>query len=399
MPAKFSTQVVHAGERLPRPDFMPVASPIYPAVAYTYDSMEAVDEIFANQREGYVYRRYGNPTVNAFEAAVATLEEGEAAFAGSSGMASIYSALLAAIEIDPRHRRHIVAAQDCYGATTAMIANQFAKMGVTHTFADFSDPAGLAAAVAQTDPAVLICETASNPLLRLVDVEAVAQIAHGVNATLIVDNTFTTPYLCKPLKLGADFVVHSATKYLGGHDDVLAGVVVTSAANRLIIFEQQKVIGPTLSPFDAWLALRGLKTLALRMEQHSRNALAVAQWLAAHPKIERVHYPGLPQHPQHALAQTLYANKGFGGMLSFEIAGASRPEIFTFMEALSLIQAATTLGDVYSLTLYPAMSSHRALTPEQRQATGITENLVRLSVGIEDAADITADLAQALAQV
>lgn len=399
MPAKFSTQVVHAGERLSRPDFMPVSSPIYPAVAYTYDSMETVDEIFANQREGYVYRRYGNPTVTAFETALAALEEGESAFACSSGMAAIYSALLAAIEIDPRHRRHIVAAQDCYGATTAMIANQFSKMGVTYTFTDFSDLAGLADVVAQTGPAVLICETASNPLLRLVDIEAVAPIAHGVNATLVVDNTFTTPYLCKPLKLGADFVVHSVTKYLGGHNDVLAGVVVTSAANRLIIFEQQKVIGPTLSPFDAWLALRGLKTLALRMKQHNENALEVAQWLAAHPKIERVHYPGLPEHPQHALAQTLYANNGFGGMLSFEIAGASRREIFRFMEALSLVQAATTLGDVYSLTLYPAMSSHRALTPEQRLATGITENLVRLSVGIEDAADITADLAQALARL
>lgn len=391
------TQAVHAGERMPQPDFVPVGSPIYPAVAYTYDSIDTMDQIFAGERPGYVYRRHGNPTVQAFEEAVATLEDGAVALATASGMAAIYGAIWVALDMATKNNRHIVAAQDCYGATYSLIVNQFAKMGVTCTFVDFADLESLQTVVAETCPAVLVCETASNPLLRLVDVQAVASIAHRIEASLIVDNTFPSPYLCRPLNLGADFVVHSATKYLSGHDDVLAGVVVTSAARHQAIRELHRALGASLSPFDAWLALRGIKTLALRMRQHCENAIAVAQWLSAHPKIDRVYYPGLPEHPQHALATRLYQGLGFGGMMSFEIAGAVKESIFRFMESLSLIQPATTLGDVYSLVLYPAMASHRGLSPEQRQAVGIGDNLLRLSVGIENVADIIADLEQALA--
>jgi cystathionine beta-lyase/cystathionine gamma-synthase len=393
MPNSIFTQAVHAGEQTPQPDFKPVTTPIYPSVAYTYDSMETMDAIFGNERPGYVYRRYGNPTVAAFEEAMATLEGGSAAYATSSGMGAIHGALLAA---GAKSGAHILASQDCYGATYFLTGSLLPQMGLTCTFADFTDLDTLRNIATETKPTILICETVSNPLLRVVDIEAVGQIARQVKVKLIVDSTFSTPYLCQPLSLGADFVVHSATKYIGGHDDVLAGVVVTSEDYRQTIFELEKNIGANISPFDAWLALRGLKTLPLRMRQHCENALTIARWLENFPLIKTVNYPGLASHPQHAVTRKLHSEQGFGGMLSFEISGGDQKIVFKFMQALKLIQPATTLGDVYSLALYPAMSSHRAMTLEQRQEVGISDSLVRLSVGIEDANDIIADLEQAL---
>jgi cystathionine gamma-synthase/methionine-gamma-lyase len=244
-----------------------------------------------------------------------------------------------------------------------------------------------------------VAETISNPLLKVADVPALADLAHRHGAQLLIDNTFASPYLCNPLAYGADYIVHSATKYIGGHGDVMAGVVVTSAENRLKLYEANKLIGSVLGPFEAWLAMRGLKTLPLRMRQQCANAERVAQWLAGHRKIAHVNYPGLPSHPQHDLARRLFGERGFGGMLSFEIAGADRASVFRFMESLELCLPATTLGDIYTLVLHPATSSHRSLTPEERARVGIGEGLVRLSAGIEDAADIIADLEQALAQV
>jgi cystathionine beta-lyase/cystathionine gamma-synthase len=214
-----------------------------------------------------------------------------------------------------------------------------------------------------------------------------------------VDNTFATPYLFTPVQHGVDFVIHSATKYLAGHGDVMAGVVATSAENKLKLSEMNKMVGSILGPFEAWLTLRGLKTLSLRMRQHCQNAQQVAEWLSRHPRIARVNYPGLPDHPQQALAARLFEGRGFGGMLSFEIAGADKALAFRFMEALELCLPATTLGDVYSLVLHPATSSHRSLTPQERARVGIPDGLVRLSVGIEDVGDILADLEQALKKI
>jgi len=211
-----------------------------------------------------------------------------------------------------------------------------------------------------------------------------------------VDNTFASPYLFRPLDHGADYVIHSATKYLGGHGDLMAGVVACSVARGHDLRERQKLLGANLGPQEAWLALRGLKTLPLRMRQHCANAQSVAEWLASHPATSHVNYPGLPYHPQHNLAARLFGGQGFGGMVSFDLRGAAQAQVFAFMEALELILPATTLGDVYSLTLYPAHSSHRYVAPEVRAALGIGNGLVRLSVGIEDAGDIIADLAQAL---
>jgi cystathionine gamma-synthase/methionine-gamma-lyase len=250
--------------------------------------------------------------------------------------------------------------------------------------------------MAEEKPKAVFCEIISNPLLKVADVPAVAELAHAHGAEMIVDSTFATPYLVRPLTLGVDYVVHSSTKYLGGHGDVLGGVVVTSAARRKRLWELIKLTGGNLGPDQAWLTMRGLKTLPLRMAQHCRNAAAVAAWLAEHPRIAQVNYPGLPGHPQHAVATRLFRDGCYGGMVSFEIAGADRAQVFRFMEALELILPATTLGDVYSLMLYPAHSSHRTLSPEERAAIGIGEGLVRLSVGIEDVEDIIADLDQAL---
>ncbi len=387
------TQAVHAGERQPVPVETSVTTPIYHAAAYLEPSAARMDAVFAGEQAGYVYRRYGSPTVDAFEQAMATLEGGEAAFATASGMAAIHAALLAA---GVRSGRAVVAAQDCYGATYSLLDALMAEQGVTAAFVDVTDLAQVQAALAERRPAALLVEIMSNPLLKLADIAALAELAHSAGAALIVDSTFATPYLCQPLSLGADYVVHSASKYIGGHGDVLAGVVVTSAENRQRLFALEKLLGAVLAPEVAWLALRGLKTLPLRMERHCANALHVAQWLAAHPAVARVHYPGLADHPQHALARRLFGGRGYGGMIAFELGADTQAAAFRFLDALRLVLPATTLGDVYSLALHPVMASHRAVPPAERARLGITDGLLRLSIGIEDAADIIADLEQAL---
>ncbi|MBI5650598.1 MAG: PLP-dependent transferase, partial [Chloroflexi bacterium] len=373
----FTTRAVHAGERVPPGDFMPVATPIHPSVGFVYESMDDLDAIFATTRPGYVYPRYGSPTVAAFEA-----------FA--TGMAAIHAALLSA---SVRAGATIVAAQDLYGATTVLIARLLNELGARVELVDCTDHSAVEHAVAQTRPVVLLAETISNPLLKVADIAALAAIAQRHGAQLLIDNTFASPYLCNPLSLGADYAIHSATKYLGGHGDVMAGVVITSKENRAKLYEVNKLVGGTLGAFEAWLALRGLKTLSLRVRQQCANAQMITEWLIAHPRIARVNYPGLRDHPQNDLARQQFGARGFGGVLSFEIRDADRAQTFRFMESLELCLAATTLGDIYTLVLHPATSSHRALTAEQRNQVGITEGLVRLSVGIEDVEDIRADLA------
>ncbi len=390
------TQAVHAGERGPRPDYTPVSTPIHPSVGYVYEDMADLDAVFAGEREGYVYPRYGSPTVTAFERAVAVLEGAEDAVAFASGMAALHAALLSAgVQAGAR----VVSAADLYGATYALLDKVLTPLGVRVSFVDIADLDAVARAVADERPAALLCEIVSNPLLKVADVPALARIAREAGAALLVDNTFASPYLFQPLAHGADYAVHSATKYLGGHGDLMAGVVACSAALGRDLRERQKLLGANLGPQEAWLGLRGLKTLPLRMRQHCANAQAVAGWLATQPAVARVNYPGLPDHPQHDLAARLFGGRGYGGMVSFDLRGAAQPDVFRFMEALELILPATTLGDVYSLTLYPAHSSHRYVTPEVRASLGIGDGLVRLSVGIEDAADIIADLAQALDRV
>ena len=392
-PHQLTTRAVHAGAHPPRPDFTPTVTPIYPSVTYGYDNMTDLDGVFAGSRQGYVYTRYGNPTVTALEEAVATLEEGETALAFASGMAAIHAALLA---VGARAGSAIVAAQDIYGATYALLDQLMRSQGVVARFVDVTDLDAVNAACVELRPVALLVETISNPLLKVADLPSLADIAHQHGATLLVDNTFATPCLMQPLKTGTDVVIHSSTKYLGGHGDVLSGVVVTSVARRADLFEIIKMTGANLGPQEAWLVLRGIRTLPLRMRQHCENALTVAHWLQEHPRISQVYYPGLPSHPQHNLAKRIFEGQGYGGIVSFDLAGADQAQVFRFFESLRLCLPVTTLGDVYTLVLYPAHSSHRALSPEERARIGIGDGLVRLSVGIEAVEDILSDLEQAL---
>ena len=391
---QLATQAVHAGRPTEVPDYVPTVSPIHPSVTYRYDRMDDLDAVFAGTKQGYVYTRYGSPTVAALEEAVATLEQGESALGFASGMAAIHAGLLAS---GVRAGTSVVAAQDVYGATYALLDGLLRNQGISTRFVDATDLHAVSTACAELRPVAMIVETLSNPLLKIADLAALVDIAHQYDATFLVDNTFATPCLVQPLTLGADIVIHSASKYLGGHGDVLGGVVITSSPRRADALEVQKLTGGNLGPQEAWLALRGIRTLPLRMRQHCENAMAVARWLEEHPAVGRVNYPGLPSHPQHPLAKELFEERGYGGMLSFELEGADQSAVFRFFERLRLCMPVTTLGDVYTLVMYPAHSSHRAIDPEERARIGIGDGLVRVSVGIEAVEDVLADLDQALA--
>ena len=389
----FATRAVHAGERAPGAPIRPTSGPIYASSSFTAASPEDLDAVFAGKRPGYVYSRYANPTTHAFEEAVAALEEAETVVAFGSGMAALHAALLA---LEVRAGDTILASRDLYGTTHVLLRTVFQPFGLRLLSVPMDDPALIARTCAECRPRVVLLETISNPLLRVADVPAVIAAAQDHGARVIVDNTFASPYLCRPLAWGADIVVHSATKYLAGHGDVTAGVAAAGADLALPLTMTLRLIGAVLSPFEGWLALRGLKTLPLRMARHCASALAVAEWLAAHPRVTRVYYPGLADHPDHAVAARLFAGQGYGGVVSFDLEEATRTAAFDVLRRLRLVGPATTLGDVYSLVLYPAMSSHRGLSPAERQAAGIGDGLLRLSVGIEDVEDILADLDQAL---
>jgi cystathionine gamma-synthase/methionine-gamma-lyase len=402
----FETRAVHAGrDQGPVPDVerarpeglgFPVAPAIQPSAGYFFPRLADLDHAFDDPRAGYVYARHGSPTTDAFAQAVAALEGTEGAVAFGSGMAAIHAVLLAA-ELGPGDA--IVAGRDLYGATQTLLTTMFAAQGVRVRLVDATSVDGVRAAVAELRPKVIYVETISNPLLRIPDLPALGELAQEAGAVLVVDNTFATPYLCRPREFGAHAVVHSATKYLGGHGDLTAGVVAADGELLAALRTVARLAGATLSPFDAWLALRGIRTLALRLARQCANAASLASHLSMHSCVARVHYPGLPRHPQHALASRLFRGHGYGGVVAFEIRDAGPAEVARFMEALKLVLPAPTLGDVYSLALYPAQASHRGLTPEQRAALGISDGLVRISAGIESDADIIADIDQALAAI
>jgi cystathionine beta-lyase/cystathionine gamma-synthase len=385
----FTTRAVHAGERAPRPDYIPTTSPIYLSSSFSYESLGDLDAIFGNEREGYVYTRYGNPTTEALEQAVAALEGTDQAVAFASGMAAVHAAILNEVQAGQRN----VAARDVYGATYAVLTNLFATLGVKTTFVDILDLDTLAKTVEEVKPRIVLFETISNPLMRVADIASIVEIAHEHKARVVCDNTFASPFLVNPARFGVDSVVHSSTKYLGGHGDVTGGIVATTWDRAAELRELNKLTGAILGPFESWLTLRGIKTLSLRVPKQSENAATIAAWLVDHPHVSKVHYPGLMDLGR---ADAQFNSALRGGMISFEITDATQAEVFRFMEALKLCVPATTLGDVYSLVLSPASSSHRALTPEQRAEIGISDGLVRLSVGIEDVEDIVRDLDQAL---
>jgi len=392
---KLDSLAVHAGDRKKPGEYVPVTTPIYSAASFFYPQIETLDRVFGNEIPGQNYTRYNNPTTNALEEQVAALEGGEWALACSSGMAALHLAVLLAMA---DRRRSVVAGKILYGATFRLLTEILEPTGVEVRFADPSDPEEFAAAVKEQRPGCVLIEAIANPLLRVAPLDTVVEIAHRHGALVVVDSTFATPLLLRPIRLGADIVIHSLTKYLAGHGDVLGGVLITREEFRGLAQGISRTMGGVLGPFEAYLAMRGIKTFPLRMARQCANACRVASWLAAHPRIERVHFPGDPQHPDAAVARRLLADNLFGAMVTFEVEEAGREEIFRLMDALKMIVPATSLGDVHSMILYPTMSSHRDLAPKHRQRMGIGDNLLRLSVGIEAPEDIIADLEQALAR-
>jgi cystathionine beta-lyase/cystathionine gamma-synthase len=392
---RLATRAVHAGERA-RPDgFIPISTPIYSTATFIYDHLADIDAISAGERRGFTYSRHGNPTNTALEEAVASLERGGVAASLASGMSAILLALLAA---GVEQGTTIAASQDIYGVTVKFLMDVASRWGTRIEFVDVLDQAKRKD-IWSLKPSVLLLESLTNPLLRVPDLPALVKEAHAHHARVIVDNTFATPLLLRPLENGADFVVHSATKYFGGHGDLTGGILVAREDYAEEVRHLTRLVGANLGPFEAWLTLRGLKTLPLRFARHCENAQRLAEWLVKHPKIEEVFYPGLPNHPDHQRVSQLFHGVGAGGVLSLKIRGAGREEVFRFVDSLELFLKATSLGDVQSLILYPTISSHRDLSPKQRERLGITDNLVRLSAGIEDIDDLIADLEQGLAKL
>jgi cystathionine gamma-synthase/methionine-gamma-lyase len=385
------TKLVHAGERRGSPIGKPVATPIYPSVTYTYDSMAEMDAVFAGEGGDYVYSRYGNPTTAALEEVLREIENGKVAVAFGSGMAAIHAAL-AACEIT--NGSVVLASQDLYGATFDLLKKIFGVYGVKTKTADFNNLIELKSVTEELKPSVLLAETISNPLLKVCDIERVAEIAHESGAKLIVDNTFASPFLCQPLTLGADFSVHSATKYLSGHADATGGIVVSNDETDILPLNGiKKLVGGILSVWEAHNILRGVKTLGLRMEKQCANATVLAEHLAKNEFIEKVYYPNLDDKE---LTKKVLRDDFGGALVSIKLKNDTRNAAWKFMDSLKLCVRATSLGDVYTLVSHSASSSHREFSPKRRADLGISDSLVRISVGIEDVKDIIADIEQAL---
>jgi cystathionine gamma-synthase/methionine-gamma-lyase len=378
---------------------VPAVPSIVPSVGFIHAHLSDADQALGYQGgampaapESFVYSRHGSPNQTALEETMAVLEGAEGAVSFSSGMAALHAGLLAFVPPGSS----VVAAGQVYGVTRSLLDLLAANMGLKVSYADFLDLDGVRELIERARPACVVCEVLTNPLARLVELDKVAVITREARTALLVDNTFATPFLLRPLEHGADMVVHSSTKFLNGHGDVLGGIAAGSADTMRLVYQHRRVLGAVPSSFDTWLTLRGLRTLGVRMLRACSNALQVAGWLARQDRVARVYYPGLPDDAGNHAARSLFREGCFGSIIAFEIGGLDRAGAFSFVERLRLIRPVTSLGDVYTLIMHPASSSHRALTPEQREAQGITEGMLRLSVGIEDPADLIADLQQAL---
>jgi len=384
------TLAIHAGQE-PDPVYGGVSVPIYQSSTFAFASAEQGAARFAGKEKGFIYTRIANPTVRALEESLATLEGGFDASATASGMAAVTTIYTALLEKDA----HIVGTASIYGPSRTVIENEFSRFGVRSDFVDTSDIRNVEKAL-RPETKLLFVETPANPTLALTDLKACARIARERGITFAVDNTFSSPLLQNPLALGADIVMHSLTKFINGHSDVVGGAII--AREEALHKRLRKVLvlmGGTMDPHQAWLVLRGVRTLALRVEKSQANAAALAPWLAAHPKVAWVNYPGLESHPQHALAKEQM--KGFGSMLCFGLRGgyeAGRKMI----NAVELCTLAVSLGGIESLIQHPASMTHAGLPKEHREMAGITDDLIRLSVGCEGVEDIRADLEQALAK-
>jgi len=381
--ANLATQCVHAGVQ-PDPSYGAVMPPLH------LTSTFAFRDVCTNA--GFDYTRSGNPTRAALEEALTVLEGGQGATCTSTGM----SAVLVALNLLPQGS-HLISTIDCYGGTFRMLEHAKVAFGLEVTYLDLADLAAVEAAF-RPNTRMLWVETPSNPLLRLTDIRAVSALARAHGALTVVDNTFLSPVLQRPFPLGADLVVHSSTKYLNGHSDVVGGAVVAAPGQVGLtqrIQSMNNLLGTSQSPFDCFLVLRGLKTLLLRVRAHQAGAQVVAEYLQRHPAVRTVHYPGLPSHPQHALARAQQA--GFGGMLSFELKDGRQAQVDHVLRTLRWFTLAESLGGVESLVAHPASMTHASMTPEARRKAGITDSVIRLSIGIEDPKDLLADLERTLA--
>lgn len=392
---KFESQVVHAGDRKHRNTAsIPSTTPIHLGTTYLYESTAQLDRIFGGEEQGFSYARYANPTNEALEELTTAIEHGYGSLATASGMAALHIAFQAALLERPHT---ILAAQSVYGATVTMLDQVLGPYDTEIAYVDVYDLEALQCAIASKKPGCVFMESMSNPLLRVARIDQIAKLTRAAGAALIVDSTFATPMLVRPLELGANIVVHSATKYLAGHGDVVGGIIVTDEQHYEGVRMLSRIVGPVLGPFESYLTMRGIKTLALRFQRQCENARTLAQWLATHPRVERVYACSDPKHPDAEAISQIFAPGLFGAILSFEIKDANRASVMAFMDRLEMIVCGTSLGDVHTLLLYPIISSHRDVSPKMRERMGIRENLVRLAVGIENVEDIIADLDNALA--
>jgi methionine-gamma-lyase len=387
----FSTKAIH-GQALPPVDQETPSVPIFQTSTFRFDTSDAFAETIHFRRPGYTYTRgYGNPTLLAFERVMAELEGTEAALSFASGMAAIHTVATTLAQRGDT----VVATSELYGGTYSLFAHVLPRYGVNVRFVDGHDLDAVRAAL--PGAAFLYVETIANPNVGVCDLQALGAIASEAGVPSVVDNTFASPYLCNPVAFGFDYVLHSATKYIGGHNDLIGGIVCTSmqrlAALRATVIET----GGTLAPLEAWLSMRGLSTLELRMERHCRSALELTTWLEGHPKVQRVHYPGLASHPQHELARLLLP-RGFGGMAAFEVVGGVDAGQ-RFCDSLELVWVAASLGGIHTLVCHAASTTHRQLDAKARRAAGIADGLIRLSVGLEDVGDLVEDIDRALEKV
>jgi methionine-gamma-lyase len=388
--ARFSTRAILASTRSPQVDQIPSAIPIYQAAAFSTGDAAELGDVLTGARAGYAYSRIDNPTTSALASAVAELESAEAGLAFASGMAAIHAAIVSTVHAG----QTIVVAQAVYGTTRDLLVRVLGGLGIKTEFVNTTDLAAVDAALAGTGAPVLYVETVSNPTIVVSDIAALAESAHRHGALLLVDNTFASPYACRPIELGADLVMHSATKYLSGHADVLAGVVV---GRRELIDALRPIlvdVGGALAPLAAFLVLRGLPTLSLRMERHSETAMDLAAWLTGQDGVVRVHYPGLPADPGHAVA--VRQLDCFGGMLAFELSGG-REAGRAFLDAMRISERTASLGAVRTITTHPPSTTHRQLDEAALKASGIAPGLLRCSVGLEDIEDLREDFELGLA--
>lgn len=385
--AAFDTLAVRAGQR--RSPEGEHGEAMFLTSSYVFRTAADAAARFAGEVPGNVYSRYTNPTVRTFEERIAALESAEQAVATASGMSAILAIAMSLCSAGD----HVLVSRSVFGSTISLFEKYLKRFGVQVDYPALSDLAGWEAAI-KPNTRLLFVESPSNPLAELVDITALAEIAHAKGALLVVDNCFCTPALQQPLKLGADIVMHSATKYIDGQGRAMGGVVAGRAEHMKEVVGFLRTAGPTLSPFNAWLMLKGLETLRVRMQAHSASALELARWLETQPGIERVHYAGLESHSQHELAKR--QQKAFGAVVSFEVKGG-KEAAWRFIDATRMISITTNLGDTKTTIAHPATTSHGRLSPQERANAGIVDNLIRVAVGLEDVADIQADLARGLA--